>query len=170
MSRATVRTAIQNYLQNANVTYLSQVKPFPAKFTPEMEFYEGEDPMHRNGVVMYLFFEKSSERRIAFGGATNGRKEVEHSVILDCIFRSANPQSEDAGAENELFLDSLVQSIRANRNAGSPSVIFQWGEGSLNGGADIDITSYYPQSLRAAQSAVQIVSRVAVSVIEILEA
>ena len=168
MSRATVREAITKYLNGAGITNLSTVKPFPAKFTPEMEFYAGEDPGHSSGAILYIYFERESEKRVAFGGAHSGKKAVEYSVVLDCFLRSTHKKSEDAGTDNEQFLDSLISAIRADRNAGAPEVIFQWGEGMFPGSSDIEVSSYYPRQLNGAASATQIYSSVRVAVIEIL--
>ena len=169
MSRAAVRAQIVDYLSNAGITNLSGVKPFPAKFTPEMEFFAGEDPGHSSGAIIFVFFESERETRIALGGEHSGRKAVEYSVVLDCFMRSTHKKSEDAGADNEAFLDSLAAAIRADRNAGNPAIIFQWGEGTFPGGADLDIVSYYPRLLNGSASATQTYSTVRVAVIEILE-
>jgi len=170
VSRTTVRSAIASYLESANVTYLSTVKPFPAKFTPEMEFYEGEDPGVQSGAIVYLYIEQETEHRIALGGAHGGQKVVEYVFHLDCFFRSTKRKTEDVGADNETFLDSLLSAIRADRNAGNPSVVFQWGEGVLPGSADLEVTSYYPRTLNGAGSTTQVFSSVRVSVVEILTA
>ena len=108
MSRATVRSAITSYLEGANVEYLTSVKPFPPKLTLEGEFYSGADPNHTSGCIIFLWIESERENRIALGGPHNGRKIVEYSFIMDCYFRSVEPQSEDAAAQNEAFLDSLI--------------------------------------------------------------
>jgi hypothetical protein len=168
MSRATVRAQIASYLTGAGVSFLNSVKPFPAKFTPEMEFYQGEDPGHSSGAICYIYFAGQREARIALGGAHNGRKAVEYEVVLDCFMRSMHKKSEDAGTDNETFLDALTTAIRADRNAGNANIIFQWGEGNVNGGTDISITSYYPRLLNGAGSATQTYSTVRLTVVEIL--
>jgi hypothetical protein len=135
-----------------------------------MEFYAGEDPGIESGAIIYIYFESQQENRIALGGAYNGKKAVEYTVGLECFMRSQQPRSEDAGADNEAFLDSLVAAIRADRQAGAPSVIFQWGEGVMPGSADLRLTSYYPRQLAGRSSSTQVYSSVRVSVVEILEA
>ena len=174
MSRQTVRSAIAAYLNGANVTNLSTVKPFPAKFTPEMEFYAGEDPGHSSGAICYIYFAGQRENREALGGAHSGQKAVTYEVVLDCFLRSSHRKAEDAGLDNEAFLDSLVSAIRADRTAGtsgSANPIFQWGEGGWpNGGPDIEIVSYYPRMLAGNQSVMQIYSSVRVTVVEIIPA
>ena len=172
MSRATVREQIYNYLVGAEIPFLSTVKPFPAKFTPEMEFYAGEDPGHTSGAIIYLYIERETEKRIALGGPHNGRKAVEYRMVLDCFMRSSRRKAEDAGFDNETFLDALVLAIRADRTAGTegkPFPIFQWGEGVFPGGDDIDVTSYYPRLLNGGASVTEIYCSVRVSVVEILD-
>ena len=170
MSRAAIRSAIVSYLESANIASLSSVKPFPAKFTSEMEFFAGEDPGVQDGAIIYIYVARESEKRIALGGATSGKKAVEYEFVLDCFFRSMKRRTEDVGADNEAFIDSLVAAIRADRQAGAPGVIFQWGEGIFPGGPDIDVTSYYPRSLNGAASATQVFSSVRVTVVEVLSA
>jgi hypothetical protein len=169
VSRATVRSAIVSYLQGANITGLSSVKPFPAKFTPEGEFYQGEDPGNEAGAIIWVHIEQARETRIALGGAHNGRKAVDYTVVLDCILRSGAPKSEDVGASNDAFLDSLEQAIRNDRQAGTAgNPIFQWGEGSLTGGPDIETVAGFPRTLNGSQTVTQVYSSVRLTVLEIL--
>lgn len=168
MSRATVREAVASYLEGAGITNLTTVKRFPAKFTSEQEFYPDDDPGHNSGAVIFLYFASQKETRIALGGAHDGRKAREYEIHIDCYLRSNHRKAEDAGTDNEAFIDSLVLAIEADRNAGNPSVIFQWGEGSFPGSADIEVDVDYPRLLNGAGSVTQIYSSVRVSVIEIL--
>ena len=169
MSRSTVRAAIVSYLQNAGITNLSTVYGFPPKLTKEGEFFEGQDPGHASGVVLYLWFENQHEQRFALGGAHSGKKGVNYSLVMDCYLRSTHKKSQDAGNDNDDFLDSLVAAIRADRNAGAPGLIFQWGEGQFpNEGVDIDIASFYPRMLNGAGTTTQIYSSVRVNVTEIV--
>lgn len=167
MSRESVRGAIVEYLTNANITLLTDVLPFPPKLTVEGDFYNGNDPNHKSGCIIFLWIESERENRIAVGGATNGRKMVEYNFLMDCYFRSTDPLSENAAQENEEFLDSLIAAIRASRTAGtSDGTIFAWGEGASFGGPDIEVVSYYPRSLNGAMSVTQTYSTVRVVVME----
>ena len=169
MSRSTVRAALVSYLQNAGITNLSTVYGFPPKLTKEGEFFDGQDPGHASGVVIYLWFEAQHEQRFALGGAHSGKKGVNYSLVMDCYLRSTHKKSQDAGDDNDNFLDSLVSAIRADRNAGAPGLVFQWGEGQFpNEGVDIDIASFYPRILNGAGTATQIYSSVRVNVTEIV--
>ena len=167
MSRETVRTQFVNYLNGAGVTYLSGVKTFPAKFTPEGDFYDNEDPGHAQGAIVYPYIETQREKRIELTGPTGGGKEISYTVVFTCIFRSNKRTTEDSGADSEAFLDSFINAIRASKNCGGSGPIFQWGEGSTTGGDDIEVVSYYPRQINGSASVTQVVSTVRVTVIEI---
>ena len=93
MSRTAIREAINTYLTNAGLPFLASVKSFPAKFTPEMEFYQGEDPGTQDGVLIYLYVESQRERRIALGGAHSGEKLVDYTFIhRNHVILPANPE------------------------------------------------------------------------------
>ena len=167
MSRETVRTQFVNYLNGAGVTYLSGVKTFPAKFTPEGDFYDNEDPGHAQGCIVYPYIETQREKRIELTGPTGGGKEISYTVVFTCIFRSNKRTTEDSGADSEAFLDSFINAIRASKNCGGSGPIFQWGEGSTTGGDDIEVVSYSPRQINGSASVTQVVSTVRVTVIEI---
>jgi hypothetical protein len=167
MSRESVRTQFVNYLNNAGITYLGSVKTFPAKFTPEGDFYANEDPGHAQGCIVFPYIERQSERRIELTGATGGGKEITYEVVFTCIFRSSKKKTEDAGTDAETFLDSFTNAIRASKNCGGSGPIFQWGEGSVNGGPDIQVESFYPRQINGSAAVTQVFSTVRVSVIEI---
>ena len=169
-SRALVRDAIFNYLkpETSNLPFLAHVYDHPAKFTPEGEFFDGQDPGHQTGAVIFLYFQRSSEYRAALGGAHNGRKVVEYDLMLDCFIRSTSPKAEDAGMDADTFLDALVDYIRADRNAGNPSVVFQWGEGTNPGARDIEVEALYPRSLMGSQQVTQTYATVRTTVVSII--
>jgi hypothetical protein len=167
MSRSTVRSQFISYLEGADIPFLSKVMTFPAKFTPEGEFYQGEDPGHQQGCIVFPYIENQSEKRIELTGPTGGGKEITYEVVFTCIFRSNKRKTEDAGTDAETFLDGFTNAIRASKNCGGNGPIFQWGEGGTSGGSDIEVTSYYPRQINGAASATQVVSTVRVRIIEI---
>ena len=167
MSRTTVRNQFVNYLNSAGITYLSEVKTFPAKFTPEGDFYDGQDPGHQQGCIVFPYIEGQREKRIELTGPTGGGKEIHYEVVFTCFFRSTKRQSEDAGIDSETFLDSFTNAIRKSKNCGGSGPIFQWGEGSTIGGDDIEVVSYYPRQINGSAAITQVISTVRVMVVEI---
>lgn len=166
MSRATVRAAIQDYLSNAGINYLSQVYAHPPKVTPGGEFYASQDPGHSSGAVIYLHIANQFESREGIGGPTDGQKFRYYTCAMVCVFRSKKTDTQEVGADNDAFLDALVTAIEADRNAGNPAVIWQWGEGSFLYGDDIKVRAEMPRPIR--QQISQVFSVCEVTTIESL--
>ena len=167
MSRATVRAAIADYLMGAGITNLSTVYQHPPKLTVESEFFAGTDPGHASGAVIYIHIPNQSESRVALGGPRSGNKIRPYTIGLICIFRSNKPKTEDAGADNDAFIDSLTEAIEADRNAGNPAAVWQWGEGDTLYGTDIRVKAEMPRPIR--QQISQVFSVVEVTALEWLE-
>ncbi|MDE2106429.1 MAG: hypothetical protein KGL39_54945 [Patescibacteria group bacterium] len=170
MGRKTVRTAIQTYLQTAatakTLLNVSKIYAHPPKLTPSGTFYAGQDPGHGTGCVIYLHLKRQNESRIAIGGPTNGMKARPYVLTMLCFLRSKKIDTQDVGDDNDEFLDSLTALIEADRSAGAPATIFQWGEGHNLFGVDIDVKAGMPRPLRSGNS--QVFSTVDVVVYEIL--
>jgi len=166
-SRGAVVAAIQTYLQNYGVTYLSNVYAYPAKFTPEGEFFSGEDPGVDSGAMIFLRLARQHEDRIVLEGLPPGGKMVYYTCEMTILFRSMKPKSQDAGADNDTFLDSLLGAIRASKVCGTTDgTIWQWGEGSTRGGPDLDLETYFPRPLAGSNGVTQTSSRLNVSVLQ----
>jgi hypothetical protein len=167
--RESVRSAVQAYLapDASNIANLGNVYSYPAKFTPEGDFYLNEDPGHSTGAVIFIYLGRQSERRIALGGAHNGEKRTSLEIVLDCFIRSTSNKAEDCGLAADQFLDDLVDRIRADRTAGAPSVIFQWGEGDTVGGTDIEVQCLYPKTINGSAQVTQVYASVRTTVITV---
>ena len=146
MGMVEVYDAIYNYLtpENSNIPYLGAVYKALPKVSNEADLFNFVPPGTGVGVVMYLFCERKSETRIALGGPHDGRKWVPFMMSLLCIMKSDLPRSDAGQAAFNEFVDGTTNWIRADRKAGtgapnsSDSTIFQWGEGGVNEGPDIE--------------------------------
>src|ERR1039458_3511326 len=141
MGMVEVYNAIEAYLkpENSNIQYLGAVYPALPRVADESDLFSFVPPGTGVGAIIYLFCERKSETRIALGGPQDGRKWVPFSLSLLCIMKSDLPSSKDGQAAFNQFVDSLTRYVRADRNAGNPSVIFEWGDGgSTSGGPDIE--------------------------------
>ncbi len=148
VSRVAITAAIANYLNGAGVTYLANCYSYPAKFTPEGEFFEGEDPGTDSGAMIFLRLGRESSERIELRGAPAGGKMRTYSLTMNILFRSTKPLSQDAGLDNDTFLDSLITAIEASKTAGtSDGTVFSWGEGGISGGRDLELETFYPHSI-----------------------
>ena len=150
MSRVAINNAIQTYLTNANIPDLANVYAYPAKFTPEGEFYDGEDPGTSSGAMIFMRLGTQHATRIELRGATQGGKFINYQLILTILFRSSKPKSQDAGQDFDAFLDNLLAAIAASKTAGTnDGTIFSWGEGARFGGDDLELEVYYPRPISA---------------------
>lgn len=148
MSRQAVRAAIQQYLSTSDISYVGTVFSHPPKWTNETDFVANGYPGQGSGVVIYIHLRHQSEFRFALGGATSGMKMRMYKCTLICLMNSKKTNAEDCDADNDTFLDSLVAAIQANRNAGSPAAVFQWGEGDTLYGVDVVIDTTFPKPIR----------------------
>jgi hypothetical protein len=115
--------------------------------------------------MIFMRLEQQRERRIELRGATGGGKMITYQLALTILFRSSKKKTQDAGADNDAFLDSLLGAIRASKTAGTnDGTVFQWGEGSINGGEDVDLTVYYPRPING--GIIQVNSRLVVQVLQ----
>ena len=149
-SRTALTNAIATYLGGAGIPFLTSenVFPYPAKFTPEGDFYAGEDPGTQSGAMIFMRIENQRERRIELRGATGGGKMITYNLALTILFRSSKKKSQDAGKDNDDFLDALLDAIRASKTAGTDDgTVFSWGEGEMAGGDDMALDVYYPRPI-----------------------
>src|ERR1035437_2591525 len=144
MGMTTVYDTIYDYLtpENSNITYLGAVYPALPKISNEEDLFSFSPPGTGVGAIIYEFITAKSETRIALGGPHDGRKWVPYTLSLLCILKSDLPEAKAGQAAFNQFVDSLTDRVRAARNGGNPNFIFQWGEGGVNGGPDIDFQFY----------------------------
>jgi hypothetical protein len=161
MGRATVRAGIGDYLAAADITGLTTVLTHPPKVTDDGQFIA---PTATFGGLIYVHLGEQSERRIAMGGPTAGMKMRLYRVSLVAVFRGVDPSAENTDAANDVFIDSLVAAIEANR---TPAGVWQWGEGDTFGAPDIDLRTDLPHTLR--QQTTQIWNVLTVSALELLQ-
>lgn len=159
MPRKSIRAAVGTYLQKGVtlqvINDLSSVFPYPPKFTDERDFYTAQIPGFGHGAVLFIYIGPTEEERIAKGGQHSGLKFRPYQFVFLCYHRSTSLKAEDAGAQNDDFLDSLVAWIQADRNMGTVSnatgyvpngAIFQAGEGGISGGTDLRVHSLLPKT------------------------
>lgn len=160
MGRTSIRAGIANYLTAAKVTNLTTVMIHPPKLTDDGKFIA---PDASSGGLVYVHLGEQSERRIAAGGPSSGMKMRLYRVSLVAVFRGVDPQAENVDAANDVFVDSLVAAIEANR---TPAGVWQWGEGDTFGAPDIDVSTDIPMTVR--QQMTQIWNVLTVSALELL--
>ena len=175
MSRATARTAIVAYLNSkgsgtggdGTIPFLNSVFGFPQKFTPEGDFFAGEDPGMQGGAMIFLYFEPQKSTRAELRGANAGGKFVDFPAAMNIVFRSMRAKTQDAAEDNESMLDGLLKAINDSKTAGtSDGSVWSWGEGGTGKGSDLELTSFYPRPLSGANAVTEINSRLIVQVVQ----
>lgn len=157
-----------------NVPYLNGVYGFPLKFTEEVAFYDPDVADRTDGALIWLYWPDQKDHRVEFGGEPGdfqgGSKQVDITVNMDIIFKSSSSDTQVVGVNNEDLLDGLVSAIRADRKAGCPSVVYQWGEGDRTPtDTDIVVSSDYPMPIADFQNLAAVYSKVVVKVVVFLE-
>ena len=169
-----VSNAVYAYLQPANTgiaNYGTLYQALP-KVANEQDLFTNTYPGLGFGATIYMFFEKQSERRIAFGGLHDGRKFRIYALSLLVCFKSDATETEDGQVAYNAFIDGLTGFIQADRTAGTATgtgyggEVFQWGEGNEDGGIDIDIDHFIPRTVDAGVTLWQSVAHISTCEIE----
>lgn len=146
MSGAKVLSAIATYLQSGigTIPHLSEVFESPPKFVNKGEFYDGPVPGNTSGAIIWLWLGPQFANRTSLQGRAAGGKMYTYDLHLQCVMLCTAELSEDADSDNRDFIDGLTSWIDADKNAGNPGVIFQWGEGKFPFGEDMHFEPGWP--------------------------
>ena len=155
MPLSEVSNAIAEFLAPdvAGIEYYGAIYQALPKVSNEQDLFTYTPPGLGFGATIYMFFTDQKETRIAFGGAHNGRKFRVYTLSLLIYFKSDQPETVVGQLAYNTFIDQLTARIQSDRTAGTaPStqyggVIFQWAEGEINGGDDLQITHYVPRTI-----------------------
>jgi hypothetical protein len=158
MSRATVRAAAALYLggrpqptrpgmyRDSSIKFLGTLWTSPPREVADNDYWPGVGGV--SGAVATVHLVHSHERRESFGGGGTlgtppaGEKRVDYQLYLECYFHSRQERSEDAMGDFDLFLDSLVLRMRADRTWGTGGRQF---DAIWQAGEDIEISPGEPE-------------------------
>lgn len=162
MPKVEVTAAVYEYLkpETSNIPYLGTVYTALPKIANESDLFASSFPGLGLGATIYMFFTNQNEKRVALGGPHDGRKFRTYDLGLLIVFKSDRRQTVEGQAAFDQFIDALTAWIQADRNAGNPEVIFQWGEGDLNGGTDIKLDYTFPRTLDGGVTIFQAVAHI----------
>lgn len=132
--RTGVRATLYNWLNTGNITGLNQIfTSFPKRINYQVNSQPGQ--LSRAAVV--IFIQSERESRIAIGGAFNGWKRVDYSVILQVYQHSMERNSEAAMTAFDTLIDSIKARLRADHNFGDATGNLVWQ------GAEPEISTSY---------------------------
>ena len=121
--RATLRSTLYSYLTGSSIPTLNQVfTSFPKRINYQVNTTAGQ--MSRAAAV--IFIQSERETRLAIGGATNGWKRVDYTVVLQIFHHSLQNNAEDAMSDFDTLVDNIKGTLRASHNFGDSSQVNVW--------------------------------------------
>jgi hypothetical protein len=137
-----VRTALAQWLTAAEIPGLMRVERGLVQFQVP-RFTAGGPLVRATGYVLLDSRGRGREKRIAFGGPTDGRKQIDHLATVVLHFWSPAPSSDDgwltAQDEFDRIIEDVLAQVRAGgRTLGRPDVILQAAEAPY--GMDYQVT------------------------------
>jgi hypothetical protein len=159
--RTGVRATLFNWLNTGNITGLNQIfTSFPKRINYQVNSQPGQ--LSRAAVV--IFIQSERESRIAIGGAFNGWKRVDYSVILQVYQHSMERNAEEAMTSFDTLIDSIKARLRADHNFGDATGNLVWQ------GAEPEISTSYGEPATNEGGATETFAEIQFDVTEMIQA
>ena len=159
--RADVRATLYNYLTAAAIPQLNQLfTSFPKRINYQFNAQPGQ--LSRGAAV--IFIQSEREKRIAIGGATNGWKQVDFTVIVQIFHHSMQRDAEDAMADFDTLVDNIKATLRADHRFGDTSGNLVWQ------GAEPGIDTLYGEPVTSDNGATETFAEIRFDVTEMIQA
>ena len=121
--RSGVRSTLSAFIANPPIETLNQVfTSFPKRINFQVNALPGQ--MTRSAVVVFIAAER--ENRLAIGGATNGWKRVDYTVIVQIFCISFHREAEDVMTDFDTIVDNIKERLRSDHNFGDPTGNLVW--------------------------------------------
>lgn len=129
--RTGVRATLYNWLNTGNITGLNQIF---TSFPKRINYQVNSQPGQLSRAAAVIFIQSERESRIAVGGATNGWKRIDYSVIVQIYQHSMERDPQLAMASFDTLIDSIKARLRADHNFGDPTgnLVWQGAEPEIN--------------------------------------
>lgn len=159
--RTGVRATLYNWLNTGSITGLNQIfTSFPKRINYQVNSTAGQ--LSRAAVV--IFIQNERESRIAVGGATNGWKRVDYSIILQVYQHSMERNAEDAMTAFDTLIDAIKTRLRADHNFGDATGNLVWQ------GAEPEISTSYGEPATSQGGATETFAEIQFDVTEMIQA
>ena len=159
--RTGVRATLYNWLNTGNITGLNQIfTSFPKRINYQVNSQAGQ--LSRAAVV--IFIQSERESRIAIGGAFNGWKRVDYSVILQVYQHSLERDAQDAMTAFDTLIDAIKARLRADHNFGDTTGTLVWQ------GAEPEINTTYGEPATNDGGATETFAEIQFDVTEMIQA
>lgn len=160
-SRSAARKTLAAWLEDAGIPGLNKVH---LTFPKRMNFQEGSIAGQMSRAQAVIFIASEQESRLAIGGAHNGWKRVDYTVIVQVYHHSLHRNAEDAMADFDDLIDAIKERLRSDHNFGDVSGVLVWQ------GAEPDITSRFGEPSITEGTAVETFAEVEFAVTQMIQA
>jgi hypothetical protein len=123
MSRSQLRSQLYTFLDEANITDLIQVH---SSFPNRIDFQRNAVAGQKSRAVVVIFIESERESRLAFGGATSGKKRIDYNVAVQVYHHSLWDDGEKVMADFDKMLDGLKDRLRSDHRFGDTTGTLIW--------------------------------------------
>jgi hypothetical protein len=159
--RAAVRATLYNYLVGASISGLNQIF---TSFPKRINYQVNATPGQASRAAAVIFIQSEREKRIAIGGATNGWKQVDFTVVLQIFHHSLQRDAEDAMADFDTLVDNIKTTLRADHRFGDTSGTLVWQ------GAEPAIDTLYGEPVTSDNGATETFAEMRFDVTEMIQA
>lgn len=159
--RTGVRATLAAFISNPPIPTLNQVfTSFPKRINYQVNSQPGQ--LTRSAVVVFIAAER--ENRLAIGGATNGWKRVDYTVILQVYTHSLQRNAEDVMTDFDTLIDNIKERLRSNHNFGDTTGTLVWQ------GAEPVINARYGEVSTSNEGASEVFAEIEFDVTEMIQA
>lgn len=159
--RTGVRATLAAFISNPPIPTLNQVfTSFPKRINYQVNSQPGQ--LTRSAVVVFIAAER--ENRLAIGGATNGWKRVDYTVILQVYTHSLQRNAEDVMTDFDTLIDNIKERLRSNHNFGDSTGTLVWQ------GAEPVINARYGEVSTSNEGASEVFAEIEFDVTEMIQA
>ena len=159
--RTGVRATLYDFLMTPPIQNLNQLfVSFPKRIDFNVNTVAGE--LDRAAGIIFIASEKES--RIAIGGATNGIKRVDYTIILQIYQHSFGRDAQEAMTSFDTLIDNIKTRLRSDHRFGNTNGTLVWQ------GAEPAITTRYGEPSTAEEGMTETYAEVEFEVTEMIHA
>ena len=159
--RQAIRATLFNWLQSGNIQNLNQIL---TSFPKRIDFQVNSSPGQASRAALVIFIQSEREERIAIGGAHNGWKRLDYTVVLQIFLHSLKRDSLEVMNDFDILIDSVKARLRADHNFGDPTGVLVWQ------GAEPNINGTYGEPLSLENGSTEIWAQLEFDVTQMIQA
>jgi len=159
--RTGVRATLATFLSTPQITTLNQVF---TSFPKRINFQVGSTAGQLSRAAVVVFIQSENETRLAIGGATNGWKRVDYSIVLQIFHHSLQRNAEDAMTDFDTLVDNIKTRLRSDHRFGDSTGTLVWQ------GAEPIINATYGEPATVAEGATETYAELQFDVTEMIQA